>query len=395
MTQAAGSKTVLRTPPPRSLMVKLLAAEGVPIFLVLVAILAILMALAPNAFLGWRTYVSVLINYQPQIICALGLTLVIAAGEIDLSFPSVITLTSLIFAAFYRFDNVSWLSWLAQGLSPEEIRVLQTQLCWVGAVAALGVGALVGYINGTLVARIGIPSIIATLATAFVWRGMAVFLASGRQFSLRDFNQTELWRLTTGRLFTTLFSGDVVLRKPDGIPIQAVIVIALAVLLWFILNRHRFGEALLFIGDNADVAQVLGIDVKRTKVKLFTLMGALAGLAGMFLTMETENFTTTQGQASLLVVMAAVFIGGTSIFGGSGTIIGSYVGLLIVVMLQIGMVAMGLGGDVADMVIGVVFVLAVTLHMFVEQPGRLKGLGLGKLVGRGRGRGRAASDSTA
>jgi len=337
----------------------------------------VLMALAPNAFLGWRTYISVLINYQPQIICALGLTLVIAAGEIDLSFPSVITLTSLIFAAFYRFDNVFWLSWLAEGRTPDEIHVLQAQLCWVGVVAALGVGACVGYINGLLVARIGIPSIIATLATAFVWRGMAVFLAGGKQFSLRDFNQTELWAVTTGRLFTGLFSNGVVLRKPDGIPIQAVVVLAIAVLLWFILNRHRFGESLLFIGDNATVARVVGIDVRATRLKLFTLMGALAGLAGMFLTMETENFTTTQGQASLLVVIASVFIGGTSIFGGSGTIVGSYIGLLIVVMLQIGMVAMGLGGDIADMVIGVVFVLAVILHMLVERPERLKGLGFG------------------
>jgi simple sugar transport system permease protein len=359
------------------LIARLLAVEGVPILLVLIVVLVALMALAPNAFLGWRTYVSVMINYQPQIICALGLTLVIASGEIDLSFPSVITLTSLIFAAFYRFDNVFWLSWLAEGMAPEEIKAMQAQLCWLGVVAALGVGAFVGFINGLLVARIGIPSIIATLATAFVWRGLAVFLASGRQFSLRDFNQTDLWAVTTGRLFTGLFSSGVVLRKPDGIPIQAVVVLALAVLLWFILNRHRFGESLLFIGDNANVARVVGIDVRATRVKLFTLMGALAGLAGMFLTMETENFTTTQGQASLLVVIASVFIGGTSIFGGSGTIVGSYVGLLIVVMLQIGMVAMGLGGDVADMVIGVVFILAVILHMLVERPERLKGLGFG------------------
>jgi simple sugar transport system permease protein len=362
----------------RSLIARLLAVEGVPILLVLVAILAALMILAPNAFLGWRTYVSILINYQPQIICALGLTLVIASGEIDLSFPSVITLTSLIFAAFYRFDNVFWLNWLAEGRTPEEIRAMQAQLCWLGVVAALGIGAFVGFVNGALVAWIGIPSIIATLATAFVWRGMAVFLAGGKQFALRDFNQTDLWDITTGRLFTGLFqSGDVVLRKPDGIPIQAVIVLGIAVLLWFILNRHRFGESLLFIGDNANVARVVGIDVKATRVKLFTLMGALAGLAGMFLTMETENFTTTQGQASLLVVIAAVFIGGTSIFGGSGTIVGSYIGILIVVMLQIGMVAMGLGGDVADMVIGVVFILAVILHMLVERPERLKGLGFG------------------
>jgi simple sugar transport system permease protein len=360
---------------------RLIATEGVPILLVLVVILAILMALAPNAFLGWRTYISVLINYEPQLICALGLTLVIAAGEIDLSFPSVIALSSLIFAAFYRFDNVYWLSWVGEGRSPEEIKALQAQLCWLGVVAAVGAGVLAGWINGLLIARIGIPSIIATLATAFIWRGAAVFLAAGRQFALRDFNQTDLWAVTTGRLLTGLFNGGLVLRKPDGIPIQAVIVLALAVLLWFILNRHRFGEALLFIGDNAAVARVVGIDVRGTRVKLFTLMGALAGMAGMFLTMETENYTTTQGSTSLLVVIAAVFIGGTSIFGGSGTIVGSYIGLLIVVMLQIGMVAMGLGGDVADMVIGVVFILAVILHMLVERPERLKGLGLG--IGKG------------
>lgn len=378
MTAVAGGTARRPAAPRRPFVARLLATEGVPILLVLIAILGALMALAPNAFLGWRTYVSVLINYQPQIICALGLTLVIAAGEIDLSFPSVITLSSLIFAAFYRFDNVFWLNWLAEGRAPEEIKVLQAQLCWLGVVAALGIGALVGFINGVLVAWVGIPSIIATLATAFVWRGMAVFLAGGKQFALRDFNQTDLWDITTGRLFTGFFrNGDVVLRKPDGIPIQAVIVLGLAVLLWFILNRHRFGESLLFIGDNAHVARVVGIDVKASRVKLFTLMGALAGLAGMFLTMETENFTTTQGQASLLVVIAAVFIGGTSIFGGSGTIVGSYVGILIVVMLQIGMVAMGLGGDIADMVIGVVFILAVILHMLVERPERLKGLGFG------------------
>jgi simple sugar transport system permease protein len=356
---------------------RLLAVEGVPILLVLLVILVVLAILAPRAFLGWRTYMSIMINYQYLIICALGLTLVIAAGEIDLSFPAIIALSSLIFAAFYRFDNVFWLSWIAEGLTPEEFKALQPQLAWIGVVAAIGAGALVGFINGVLVAKVGIPSIIATLAAMFVWRGVAVWLASGRQFALRDFNQTDLWDITTGRLLTDVFSGDVVLRKPDGIPMQALIVIALAVLLWFILNRHRFGEALLFIGDNANVARVVGIPVRATRVRLFTLMGALAGMAGLFLTMETENFTTTQGSTSLLVVMAGVFIGGTSIFGGSGTIVGSYIGVLIVLVLQTGMTALGLGGEIADMIVGTVFVLAVILHMMVERPQALKGLGLG------------------
>lgn len=361
-----------------------MAIEGLPIFLVFLAILVALMAIAPNAFLGYRTYLSIIVNYQPQIICALGLTLIIAAGEIDLAFPATITLTSLIFAAFYRFDIVVWIqapmAWLGlihDNMTPAEIAAIQSWICWLGLFVAIGVGALTGWVAGLLVAQLGIPSIIATLALSFVWRGLAVFLAAGKQFALRGFNETTLWDVTTGRVFTGLFNtSGVVLRKPDGISMQMIYGLAIAVILWFILNRHRFGESLLFIGDNANVARVLGIDVRRSRVKLFTLMGALAGIAGVFLTTETENFTTTQGQSSLLIVIAAVFIGGTSIFGGSGTIIGSYIGLLIVAVLQVGMVAANLSGAVADMVIGLVFLGAVILHMLVEKPERLKGLGL-------------------
>jgi len=361
-----------------------LTIEGLPIFLVFLAILVALMAIAPNAFLGYRTYLSIIVNYQPAIICALGLTLVIAAGEIDLAFPAILTLTGLIFAAFYRFDIVVWIqapmSWLGlfhDNMAPEEIAAIQSWMCWAGLVAAIGAGALAGWIAGLLVSWLGMPSIIATLALSFVWRGLAVFLAAGKQFALRGFNETTLWEITTGRTLTGFFNtSGVVLRKPDGIPMQMLYGLAIAVILWFILNRHRFGESLLFIGDNANVAKVLGIDVRASRIKLFTLMGALAGIAGVFLTTETENFTTTQGQSSLLIVIAAVFIGGTSIFGGSGTIIGSYIGLLIVAVLQVGMVAANLSGAVADMVIGLVFLGAVILHMLVEKPERLKGLGL-------------------
>ncbi|MGF1624821.1 MAG: ABC transporter permease, partial [Alphaproteobacteria bacterium] len=366
MTDAATRRDAASVPRRPSLAARLLGVEGVPILLVFVLVLAILMVMAPNAFLSWRTYISILANYQPLIICALGLTLVIAAGEIDLSFPSIITLSSILFASFYRFDLVPWISWMAEGVAPEDIPAMQAQLAWAGLAVAVAAGAFAGFVNGILIARIGIPSIIATLAMSFVWRGMAVFFASGRQYALRGYNETLLWDLTTGRVLTDLFAVEgVVLRKPDGIPLQALIVVGLAVLLWFILNRHRFGEALLFIGDNSNVARVMGVDVKRTRVRLFTLMGALAGIAGVFLTSEIENFTTTQGQSTLLVVMAAVFIGGTSIFGGSGSIVGSYVGLLIVVTLQVGMVAIGLGGEIADMTIGAIFIGAVMVHMIV------------------------------
>ena len=96
---------------------------------------------------------------------------------------------------------------------------------------------------------------------------------------------------------------------------QALWAIALATVLWFILNRHRFGEHILFIGDNASVATVVGVNVSRERVKLFLLMGTLAGFAAVLLTLENRNFFNTQGQGYLLIALASVFIGGADLQG--------------------------------------------------------------------------------
>ena len=127
------------------------------------------------------------------------------------------------------------------------------------------------------------------------------------------------------------------------------------------LNRHRFGEHLLFIGDNVSVARVVGVNVGREKIKLFTLMGVLGAFAAVLLTAENKNFFNTQGSGFLLTVMAAVFIGGTSIFGGKATIVGSYVGAYIIGMIEAGLVATGMQGFWVRAVVGLVFLAAVDL----------------------------------
>ena len=134
------------------------------------------------------------------------------------------------------------------------------------------------------------------------------------------------------------------------------------------LNRHRFGEHLLFIGDNRNVARVVGIRVERETIKLFTLMGILGALAAVILTLENKNFFSTQGQGYLLTDLAAVYIGGTSIFGGQGTIVGT---VFIIVMIEAGLVAAGVQGFWVRAVVGVVFLSAVIFHLVVEDPGRL------------------------
>ena len=136
--------------------------------------------------------------------------------------------------------------------------------------------------------------------------------------------------------------------------------IATAVFVWFLLNRHRFGENLLFIGDNAKVAKVVGIATDREKIKLFTLMGFLSAFAGVLLTLETTSYFSSQGMGYLLIVVASVFIGGTSIFGGSGKVVGTVFGSLMVAIIEAGLVASGIQGFWTQFFIGVVFIVSVT-----------------------------------
>jgi len=328
----------------------LLRTEGLPVILVFVLVLAIFMVAAPGTFLSDRIYASLLITLAPLLVLSLGLTLVIASGQIDLSFPSVVALSGFVFAASYRFDNIGYLAFLAEGLSREELLGLRDQLVWFGAVLAVIAGGAVGWLNGWLIVRFGIPSIILTLATLFLWRGVAVVLAGGLSYNLRGIKDSALWQVTSGRLL-------------DWFPMQALWALLIAVLLWFILNRHRFGEAILFLGDNAEVARVMGIDVGRTRIRLFTLMGALGGLSGVFLTAENITFYTNQGQGFLLLAMAGVFIGGTSIYGGAGSIVGTVFGTAIVLVVQSGIVAAGVRGFWNDVVIGLIFIGAVIFHL--------------------------------
>jgi len=305
----------------------LASIEALPIILVYIAIVVVFMITAPETFLRYRIYQSFMSTVPIPLILGLGLTLVVAAGEIDLSFPSIIAFSGFIFAALYKNTG--------QTLMP--------------FIVALIAGAAVGFVNGVLVAIVGIPSIIATLGGQFLWSGLTVILSGGLAWNVRDVRNEFIHRLFVGRIGGVL-------------PAQVLWALLVAVVLWFILNRHKFGEHVLFIGDNSEVARVMGVNVPGTKIILFTLMGTLAALSAVILTLEMATFWTTQGSGMLLITMAAVFIGGTSIFGGEGTIIGTFFGSFIVGSLEAGIVATGLGGFWTRFVVGLVLILAVALH---------------------------------
>jgi simple sugar transport system permease protein len=224
---------------------------------------------------------------------------------------------------------------------------------WLGFVLALAAGGLIGYVNGLLIARLRVPSIMATLAAQFFWYGVTTLLAGGLQLDIKEINDHIIHEFFVGRLFGI-------------VPVQALWAVALAVFLWFVLNRHRFGESILFIGDNPDVARVMGINVEAARVKLFTMNGVIAAFAGLLVTMEINVFFPTQGQGFMLPALAAVFIGGTSIAGGAGTIVGSFFGAYIIGSLEAGVVASRISGYWVQLVQGLVMAGVVVLNIVIE-----------------------------
>ncbi len=317
--------------------------EGLPIIIVFALLLALFMYTAPTVFLQPFIYTTFLSTLPPLILLAIGLTFVIGAGEIDLCFPAIIAFSGFVFAVLFK----------------------EYDLGWIAVVAGLASGVLVGFVNGVLVAKIGIPSFMATLATQFFWAGMATVLSGGKSYALREAEGSSVWQWIVGRPFAG--SGTAWMAQ---LPLQALWTTIVVVFLWFILTRHRFGEHVLFIGDSNEVSRVAGIDVDREKIKLFTLMGFLAACAAIILTLENKNFFGNQGQGYLLTAIASVLIGGTSIFGGRATIIGTVFGCFIIGMIEAGLVASGLTGAWVRTVQGLIFLISIIFYLYADEPQR-------------------------
>jgi simple sugar transport system permease protein len=317
--------------------------EALPIIIVFALMLLLFMYTAPEVFLQPFIYTTFLSTLPPLILLAIGLTFIIGAGEIDLCFPSIIAFSGFIFAVLFKDYNLGWIS----------------------VIAALASGILVGFVNGILVAKIGIPSFMATLATQFFWAGMATVLSGGKSYALRGAEESSVWVWIVGRPFASSDSAWMA-----QLPLQALWTAVIVIFLWLVLTRHRFGEHTLFIGDSNQVSRVVGIDVDREKIKLFTLMGFLAACAAIMLTLENKNFFGNQGQGYLLTAIASVLIGGTSIFGGRATIVGTLFGCFIIGMIEAGLVASGLTGAWVRTVQGLIFLIAIIFYLYADEPQR-------------------------
>ena len=145
-------------------------------------------------------------------------------------------------------------------------------------------------------------------------------------------------------------------RLFDNIPAQFIWTIVIAIVVWFLLNRHRFGAHVYLTGDNDDSARLMGINVDRIKILTFVIVGVAAAFSGLVQSLDVSYFWPTVGEGQLLNTLASVFLGGTSVFGGTGTIFGTFVASFIIGAINAGIVAAGLTGFWTQVIYGLIIV---------------------------------------
>ncbi len=191
---------------------------------------------------------------------------------------------------------------------------------------------------------------------------MVNVVTNGRSFTLTELRGTFFRDLFVGRIPIPLLG-----EQTLNFPMQMFWMIVVAVLVWFLLLRHRFGAHVFLIGDNENSARLMGVGVNFTRIMLFAIVGLAAAFAGMLNVLDINNFFTNLGEGYLLIGLAAVFLGGTSVFGGVGTVFGTFIGCFIIASIQPAVVAIGWSGFTTDVIYGFIIVVSVAMHTLLRR----------------------------
>ncbi len=308
---------------------------------VFVTLWLIFIILAPKTFLASQIYSAFMSSIPFFAIMAIPLTIVVIAGEMDLSFPSIMAMGMVGF--YYTYNATAF-------IGNSTIQVL------LAIIAALLVGAIIGWINGIIIVKFGIPSLVVTIGTQFFWRGAVLVLTQGANFTLIFIKKTFFYHLLVGKI-------------GGYFPMQMVWLVVIAILGWVLLNRHKFGAHIYLIGDNINSAKLMGINTGRTRIQAFMLVGLVAAFAGVLASFYVAYFWPSLGDGYLLSTLASVFLGGTSVFGGVGTILGTFLGAFIIGAIEAATVAIGLTGFWTQLIYGFIIVLSVIMHTYLRKRG--------------------------
>jgi ribose transport system permease protein len=292
-------------------------------YLVFLLVTIFFLFAAPN-FATWGTAGAIGRITAVVSIMAVGMTFVIICAEIDLSVGSHVSFAAMVVAMLMYWDVPGWLS----------------------ALLVLALGAIVGAVNGLIVTRLRIPSFLVTLGMLSVLRGLSLTFTGSMPVPIVDDDFVTV--LAAGTIF--------------GLPVPIGWTVLTVVVGFYLLHLSILGRRVFATGGNAVAARFSGIDTDRVKILAFVLSGTTAALAGLILAARSGAGNPILGQGLELDVIAAVIIGGTSLFGGRGTILGSVVGAIFIGILGFGLIVMGLSTSIQEVVKGLIIIFAVSLN---------------------------------
>lgn len=287
-------------------------------------LIVIVITILNPSFMTTDNILNILRQVSISALIAFGMTFVILTGGIDLSVGSTLALTGAVAATM-----------LASGIDP-----VLTML------AALLLGAVLGAINGVIIAKGKVAPFIATLATMTIYRGLTLVYTDGRPVSDLG-NEITFQMLGKGYFF--------------GIPVPVCTMILAFIVLYVIMHKTTFGRRVYAVGGNEAASKLSGINVDRVKIAVYSLTGMLAALSALILTSRLNSAQPTAGTSYELDAIAAVVLGGTSLTGGKGWIFGTLVGALIIGVLNNGLNLIGVSSFFQQVVKGIVILIAVLI----------------------------------
>lgn len=296
--------------------------DSLRLLLTVAALWVVLAILSPN-FLTTSNITNVVVNAAPMALAAAGLTLVIIAGDLDLSVGSAMALVSTCTALLMASWDVPWVLALFAGVL---------------------IGGLCGLVNGLLSSGLAIPSFIATLAMMSALRGLALVASDGQAVTGVPDAVTDLARASFLGISTVIW-------------VPLIVIPCLA----FLLNRTSFGLNVFAIGGNREAAKIAGVPIRRTRLLVLSISGLMAGFAGVISTARLGVGSPIIAEDLILDAIAAVVIGGTSLFGGVGRMFGTVLGVILIATIRNGLVLMDVSAFYQKLAIGVVILLAAGL----------------------------------